>query len=55
MLEVLSSEPQSGGILLRAGWLQAITPLLESRDALVQRWADRALCSLYIAREHMKQ
>lgn len=56
VLDVLSSEPQSGSILLSCGWLPAIMPLLESNDVLVQRWADRALCALYIVRgEHMRQ
>ncbi|KAF5841972.1 armadillo-type protein [Dunaliella salina] len=49
VLDVLSAEPLCGEVMLRSGWLDAILPLLESKDALVQRWADRALCSLFIA------
>lgn len=49
VLDVLSGEPLCGNVMLRSGWLAAIVPLLECGDAVVQRWADRALCSMYVA------
>jgi len=49
VLDVLSSEPTCGEVMMSSGWQAALVPLLESEDALVRRWADRVLCSMYIA------
>ncbi len=49
VLDVLATEPSCGPVMLQSGWLAAIAPLLESEDVIVRRWADRALCSLFVA------
>lgn len=49
VLDVLSAEPLCVDVMMGSGWLQAVVPLLEHEDMLVKRWAERALCSLYMA------
>jgi len=49
VLDVLSAEPMCVSVMMSSGWLQAMMPLLGHDDALVRRWSERALCSLYIA------
>lgn len=49
VLDVLSAEPLCTEVMLGSGWLAAVVPLLGSGDAVVRRWAERALCSLYMA------
>lgn len=48
-LDILSAEPACTEALLHCGWLDAVTTCLESPDAMVRRWAERTLCSLYVA------
>ena len=49
VLDALSSEPICLKLLLKAGWCDAVPALLQNEDLLVRRWAERALCSLYMA------
>lgn len=53
VLDVLSSVPACGTLMMREGWLDRVVPLLESRDGLVRRWAERALCSMYMGTAHV--
>eukprot|EP00798_Chlamydomonas_sp_ICE-L_P006542 gene6542-3187_t len=50
VLDILSErDPTCQWMLLEAGWLDRVVPLLDDRDQLVRRFAERALCSIYKA------
>jgi hypothetical protein len=49
VLDVLSAEPSCSAVLLGEGWMAAVQPLLGCQDGLVRRWAERTLCSLFLA------
>ncbi|GAX82499.1 hypothetical protein CEUSTIGMA_g9926.t1 [Chlamydomonas eustigma] len=47
LLDVISGEEGCRRLLVEAGWLEAVEPLLGSPDALVRMLAERALCSMH--------
>lgn len=53
VLDILVSERASASVLLVVGWKEAVLPVLDSRDALIRRWAERVLCGLYMSTSNM--